>query len=174
VPNKFGNIVFNHSPLCFKRSSKSFNSTSRSILIVVLMNPIPKCSWSLASTYCGILRNMEKTTTKFFPFLLFVAKIVLETYVLVCYDILLTMFVQKHFWCLILCEKVVTKKDFSDETSVFYARQSVWWAFASVLLLVHIERSFVNLQWKCSYISICVLSFCCISKSNRKPNHDAN
>jgi hypothetical protein len=48
---------------------------------------------------------MKKTTTelplssatKFFPFLLFVTKVVLETYVLVCYDILLTMFVQEHF-----------------------------------------------------------------------------
>jgi hypothetical protein len=73
---------------------------------------------------------MKKTTielllsfaTKFFPFLLFVIEVVIKTYVLVCYDILQTMFVQEHFWCPILCDKVVAKKDFSDETCVFYTR----------------------------------------------------
>jgi hypothetical protein len=36
----------------------------------------------------------------------------------------------------ILCNKVVMKKEFSDETHVSYIGQSVRWASASILLLV--------------------------------------
>jgi hypothetical protein len=71
MPNKFSNIMFNRSPLCFKRFGKSFNSTSKVILIIMLTNLVPKCVtclWMLVLV-CGILWNMKNTTTKL-PFLL--------------------------------------------------------------------------------------------------------
>ncbi len=69
VPNKFGNVVFNHSSLCFKKSNRSLSSTSMSILIVVFTNSIPKCNWSLANTCCGIFWNMKKKIIVELPFL---------------------------------------------------------------------------------------------------------
>jgi hypothetical protein len=71
VPNKFHNVVFNHSPLCLKKKSdKSFSSTSMPILTVVFTNSIPKWCWSLANTYCGILWNMKKIVAEL-PFLVY-------------------------------------------------------------------------------------------------------
>lgn len=63
--------MFNHSPLCFKRSNKLFNSTSNLILIIMLTNLVPKCGtclWMLVLVY-GTLWNMKNITTKL-PFLL--------------------------------------------------------------------------------------------------------
>jgi hypothetical protein len=44
---------------------------------------------------------------------------VLEASIIVCYDILLTIFMHEHFQCLVLCDKVVMKKYFSNRTCVF-------------------------------------------------------
>jgi len=54
----------------------------------------------------------------------------------VCCDILLTMFMQERFWCLILCNKVMAKKDFFNGTYVSYTRWNVQWASISILLLL--------------------------------------
>jgi hypothetical protein len=63
VPNRLGNIMFNHSSFCFKRSHMLFNFVSRLILIVILLNYIPKQSWSMSNIYCGILWIINKIVT---------------------------------------------------------------------------------------------------------------
>jgi hypothetical protein len=58
----------------------------------------------------------------------------------VCCDILLTMFMHEHFWCLVLCDKVAVEKKNSNKTCVSYTMQNVQWAFTFVLFLVRIGK----------------------------------
>jgi hypothetical protein len=61
------------------------------------MNPIPICGWSLASTSCGILRNMRNiiiknclssSTTIFFPFMFSVSEVIMEASTIFCWQCL--------------------------------------------------------------------------------------
>jgi hypothetical protein len=130
----------------------------------MLTNPVPKCNWSLANIYCGILWNMKKTTIelpfsstiKFLPFFVFRDR---SNFRNICAGLLW------HF------SDNVRVRTFLVLGTVWQSigkKRFLWWdlcfLFTSILLLVHNERNFVDLWWKCSYINICVLSFCCISK----------
>ncbi len=107
MPNKLGNIMFSHSSFCFKISHMLFNFISRLILILILLNSIifqnkvDLCLISIVG-FCESLTKLYHNSsfvTKFFPFLLFIAK----TCTSITCDILLARFVQEYSKCSIWC-----------------------------------------------------------------------
>ncbi len=58
--NEF-DIMFNHSPFCFKRFCKL-------ILIKTFLNPMPKWNYPLLNTCCKFLQNMKKIVVELFIF----------------------------------------------------------------------------------------------------------
>ncbi len=125
MPNKFGNIMFNCYPFCFKRSSKLFSSTNKSILIIIITNLVPKYGWSLANTYCGVLQNMQKIARNL---LLLHCNKVLPLFVLhgeSNLENIYNIFASTFCWqC--LCKSVfgawywiMMEKDFFDKTSIY-------------------------------------------------------
>jgi len=79
-----------------------------------------------------------------------VSEVVSKAFVVICCDILLTMFMQKHFRCLVLCEQITTKKDFFDGTYVYYIGWSVQWTSTFVFLLVHNDK--ISLRKLCRLV----------------------